>query len=130
MAAVLQEAGRGVLEGGLGDVERAVPHGVVVALLVDDVFDLFLDGVDVLGLTAVADVSQESADRLGKEYGVNAYSDYRAMFGQEKPDIVSITTWQNVRAEITVAAADRGSRRRRAERARARPSTDVPVAPP
>ncbi|MEE2710116.1 MAG: Gfo/Idh/MocA family oxidoreductase [Gemmatimonadota bacterium] len=61
---------------------------------------------DRIDLVAVADVSQESADRLGKEYGVNAYSDYRAMFGQEKPDIVSITTWQNVRAEITVAAAE------------------------
>jgi UDP-N-acetyl-2-amino-2-deoxyglucuronate dehydrogenase len=59
-------------------------------------------------LVAVADVSQDSADSLGSEFGIKGYDDYQTMFDQVKPDIVSVTTWQNVRAEITVAAAAAG----------------------
>jgi predicted dehydrogenase len=59
-------------------------------------------------LVAVADVSEESARRLGDALEVPAYGDYTAMLREKPPDIVSVTTWQNVRSEITVAAAQAG----------------------
>jgi UDP-N-acetyl-2-amino-2-deoxyglucuronate dehydrogenase len=61
-------------------------------------------------LVGVADVSEESAQRLGVTLDVPAYGDYRNLFREQRPDIVSVTTWQNVRAEITVAAAEAGVR--------------------
>jgi predicted dehydrogenase len=57
---------------------------------------------------AVADVSEEAARRLGDAQQLRAYGDYAAMLREQRPDIVSITTWQNVRAEITIAAAQAG----------------------
>jgi predicted dehydrogenase len=37
---------------------------------------------------------------------VTPYQDYREMFAREKLDIVCISTWQSVRAEVTLAAAE------------------------
>jgi predicted dehydrogenase len=59
---------------------------------------------------AAMDVDPGSAEKLATEYGAAAYSDYRTMFDREKPDIVSVTTWQSVRAEVTLAAAAAGVR--------------------
>jgi UDP-N-acetyl-2-amino-2-deoxyglucuronate dehydrogenase len=61
-------------------------------------------------LVAVADMSEEAAKRLGDPLGLPAYADYRQMLRDQRPDIVSVTTWQNVRAEITIAAAHAGVR--------------------
>src|SRR5947208_15950854 len=61
-------------------------------------------------LVAVADMSEEAAKRLGDPLGLPAYADYRQMLRDQMPDIVSVTTWQNVRAEITIAAAQAGVR--------------------
>ena len=63
-------------------------------------------------LVAAMDVNTESAKRLSEEFSVPAvYTDYKQMLEKEALDIVSITTWQGVRAEITVAAAKAGSQR-------------------
>ncbi len=60
-------------------------------------------------LVAAMDVNVESAKRLSEEFAVPAvYTDYNEMLEKEALDIVSITTWQGVRAEITVAAAEAG----------------------
>ena len=60
-------------------------------------------------LVAAMDVNAESAKRLSDEFSVPAvYTDYNQMLEKEALDIVSITTWQGVRAEITVAAAKAG----------------------
>ena len=60
-------------------------------------------------LVAAMDVNVESAKRLSEEFSVPAvYTDYNEMLEKEALDIVSITTWQGVRAEITVAAAEAG----------------------
>jgi len=60
-------------------------------------------------LVAVADINEEAARRLAQEFSVPAvYTDYREMLEKEELDIVSIPTWQGVRAEITVAAAESG----------------------
>ncbi|MBI4550931.1 MAG: Gfo/Idh/MocA family oxidoreductase [Candidatus Latescibacteria bacterium] len=59
-------------------------------------------------VVAVMDVNQTAAERLATEYGAVPYTDYRTMFEAERLDIVSITTWQSVRAEITITAANAG----------------------
>lgn len=60
-------------------------------------------------LVAAMDVNVDSAKRLADEFSVPAvYTDYNQMLEKEALDIVSITTWQGVRAEITVAAAKAG----------------------
>ncbi len=60
-------------------------------------------------LVAVMDVNAESAKSLSEEFSIPAvYTDYSQMLEKEGLDIVSITTWQGVRAEITIAAAKTG----------------------
>ncbi|MBI1924227.1 Gfo/Idh/MocA family oxidoreductase [Candidatus Poribacteria bacterium] len=60
-------------------------------------------------LVAAMDIGEESAKRLAGEFSIPAvYTDYHQMLAKEELDIVSITTWQGVRAEITVAAANAG----------------------
>ena len=60
-------------------------------------------------IVAAADVNEEAAKGLAAEFSVPAaYTDYNEMFAKEDLDIVSIPTWQGVRAEITIAAANAG----------------------
>jgi UDP-N-acetyl-2-amino-2-deoxyglucuronate dehydrogenase len=59
-------------------------------------------------VVAVMDVNEESARKLGEEFNAEVYTDYNKMFQESALNIVSITTWQNVRAEVTVAAAEAG----------------------
>ena len=49
-------------------------------------------------VVAVADVHQESAEKLASEHSVSAvYTDYNQMFDKEDLDILSIPTWQGRR---------------------------------
>ena len=65
-----------------------------------------LERTDVV---AVADINAKAAQTVAAEHAVPAiYTDYREMFEKESLDIVSVPTWQGVRAEITVAAAESG----------------------
>ena len=60
-------------------------------------------------LVAAMDINEGSVKTLAEEFSIPAvYTDYRQMLEKEELDIVSITTWQGVRAEITVAAANAG----------------------
>ena len=62
---------------------------------------------------AAADFQPEALERVGNDYGVPAehlYTDFREMIEKEKPDIISIGTQQEQRAEITVHASDAGVR--------------------
>ena len=60
-------------------------------------------------VVAVADIEAEAVQRLAQEYEVPAtYTDYEEMLQREELDIVSIPTWQGVRAPATVAAARAG----------------------
>ena len=62
--------------------------------------------VDVV---AAADIEAEAVQRLAADYEAPAtYTDYEEMLQHEKLDIVSIPTWQGVRAPATVAAARAG----------------------
>ncbi len=60
-------------------------------------------------VVAGADISPERLARFCDEYGVpTRYADYRELLGKERPDIVSICTWNGTHAEITIAAAEAG----------------------
>ena len=59
---------------------------------------------------AVADVREEAARAFVQDYHEDArlYTDYQAMLRDEALDIVSITTWPHLHAEMTVAACEAG----------------------
>ncbi|MDE0301202.1 MAG: Gfo/Idh/MocA family oxidoreductase [Candidatus Poribacteria bacterium] len=60
-------------------------------------------------LVAAMDIDKDSAAKLSQEYSIPAvYTDYNKLLETEDLDIVSIVTWQGVRAEITIAAAEAG----------------------
>ena len=62
-------------------------------------------------LVAVCDVDQTKAESIRKRYGVErAYTDYREMIREMKPDIVSIATRPDAHADATVFAAENGVR--------------------
>ena len=60
-------------------------------------------------LVAVADINEQVAQQVAEEFSIPAvFTDYNEMFRKADLDIVSIPTWQGVRAEITIAAANAG----------------------
>ena len=61
-------------------------------------------------VVAVVDVNERNARKLADEFDAKPYADYENMLAEEACDIVSITTWQNVRAEITVAVTEAGAK--------------------
>jgi predicted dehydrogenase len=73
-------------------------------------------------LIACCDVRAEARDRAGERWGVTSahrYADYRDMIAREKPDIVSVATQPEQRAEIVVFACEHGVRGVYAEKAMA-----------
>jgi len=64
-------------------------------------------------LIAGSDVRQDVLDRFGERYGVaqaHRYIDYRALLSTERPEIVSIATQPEQRAEIILDAVEAGVR--------------------
>jgi predicted dehydrogenase len=61
-------------------------------------------------LVAGADIDPKGAgaQRLGGEYAVKLYGDYREMLAKERLDLVSICTWPRTHCEATLAAAKGG----------------------
>ncbi len=58
-------------------------------------------------LVAVADINEELAKNLAERHAVpRYYTDRKDMFKNEELDILIVTTWQNVRAEIVIDAAE------------------------
>ncbi len=63
-------------------------------------------GVDLI---AASDTDQGRLDDFGSRWGTTAlYTDYREMVEQEAPDLVSLTTRPEPRAEITIGLAELG----------------------
>ncbi|MEZ4682746.1 MAG: Gfo/Idh/MocA family oxidoreductase [Caldilineaceae bacterium] len=57
-------------------------------------------------IVAIADAHPEALATFGDDFNVaNRYLDYREMLEQEKPDIVSVCSWDPMHAEMTIAAA-------------------------
>ena len=64
-------------------------------------------------LVAGADLRPEVLEKFGERYGVPAerqYTDYQEMIRKERPDILSIATQPEQRAEVVLFAADHGVR--------------------
>ena len=60
-------------------------------------------------VVAAADINETQLQNLAEQFSIpEVFTDYTEMFAKMDLDIVSIPTWQGVRAEITVAAADAG----------------------
>ena len=77
---------------------------------------------DRTDLVACSDLRPEVMAEVGRQYGVppeKQYLDYREMIEAERPDIVSIATQPEGRAEIAVHAAEHGARAIYAEKAMA-----------
>ena len=60
-------------------------------------------------VTAVADINPAKAKTLAEKFSVKkSYSDYVEILREESLDFVSICTWAQTHAEITVKAAENG----------------------
>lgn len=60
-------------------------------------------------LTAVCDLNEERARRTAKQYGIDdVYADYRQLLADPNIDAVSICTWNNSHAEISIEALRSG----------------------
>ena len=62
-------------------------------------------------VVAAADPKDDKLQALCDRYGIpGRYHDYREMIEREQPDLVSITTWAGLHAEVTIFAAEHGAR--------------------
>ena len=60
-------------------------------------------------VVTTADMNPDAAAKLAGEFSLPThYTDVHEMFEKETLDVVSITTWQSVRAELTLIAAEAG----------------------
>jgi predicted dehydrogenase len=60
-------------------------------------------------ITALADISEENARAFQERHGGDRiYTDYHEMLAKEDLDIVSISTWPHLHAEMVIAAAEAG----------------------
>jgi len=78
------------------------------------------EACDRVDLIACSDVRADVMDQAGQRYGIPAekqYLDYREMLEREKPDIVSVATQPEQRAEIILYAVENGARAIYAEKA-------------
>lgn len=62
-------------------------------------------------LVAVADICRGNAEEFAQKYGgARVYEDYKAMLKEQKPDVVSISTWPALHCEMVLAAAEAGAK--------------------
>ena len=86
------------------------------------------EACDRTDLIACSDLREDVLARTGERYGVpkaRQYTDYRALINAEKPDIVSVATQPEQRAEIAVYAAEQGAKAIYAEKAMAASMADA-----
>ncbi len=59
-------------------------------------------------LVAVTDTNESAAAAIGNQFGVHAYTDYRAMLAAEKPEAVTIAVPTAMHEEVALAALEAG----------------------
>lgn len=60
-------------------------------------------------LVATADIREQAAKALAEQNaGAKAYTDYRQMLADVRPDVVVVATWVGLHAEMTAVAAESG----------------------
>lgn len=72
-----------------------------------------ISGIELVG---VCDVDRSAADAAAKEYGTVAFVDYKEMLQKLKPDIVTVATRTDVRAQIIREAVANGAKAIHAEK--------------
>lgn len=72
-----------------------------------------LSGIELVG---VCDVNRSAADAAAKKYGALSFVDYKKMLNKLKPDIVTIATRTDVRAQILREAVVSGAKAIHAEK--------------
>ena len=60
-------------------------------------------------LVAVADVTPETGERIGTQYSARAYTDYRILLEQEKPDLVTVAVPTKEHKTVVEAALETGA---------------------
>jgi predicted dehydrogenase len=86
------------------------------------------EACDRTDLIACSDLRPEVMAEVGSRYGIPAegqYADYRELIEREKPDIVSVATQPEHRADIVVYSAEHGARAIYAEKALAASLADA-----
>lgn len=64
--------------------------------------------METLRAVALADISQQRAETVAKDYGITAYTDYKEMIEREKPDIAVVTLPHFLHKEASIFAAAHG----------------------
>ncbi|WP_312692808.1 Gfo/Idh/MocA family protein [Caproiciproducens sp.] len=65
--------------------------------------------LDCVEIVAACDINEERAKQFAEEYGVpRVFTDYREMLKMEEIQAVSVTTWNNAHAEVSIAALKAG----------------------
>ena len=86
------------------------------------------EACDRTDLVACSDLREDVMAQAGERYGVpksRQYTDYRELINTEEPDIVSVATQPEQRAEIVVYAAEHGAKAIYAEKAMAASMADA-----
>jgi len=86
------------------------------------------EACDRTEMIACSDLREDVMEEVGKRYGVpkeSQYTDYKEMIDREQPDIVSVATQPEHRAEIVIYAAEHGVRAIYAEKALAASMDDA-----
>ena len=86
------------------------------------------EACDRTELIACSDLRTDVLAEAGKRYGVPSerlYNDYREMIDREQPDIVSVATQPEQRAEVVIYAAEHGAKAVYAEKAMAASMSDA-----
>ncbi len=67
-------------------------------------------GEETVTLAAACDLIPEKAQKFVEEFGyAAAYTDYKKMLAEVKPDLVVVTTWNSAHAPCTIAALEAGA---------------------
>ena len=89
--------------------ESKLKAGVIgLGILGQQYLDFFAKRPDVTTV-AVCDVRKEAADAVAAQHKAAAYSDYRAMLTEQRPDLVVVATPDHLHKEPTLAAIDAGT---------------------
>jgi predicted dehydrogenase len=93
-----------------GDMARALPYSHAACY----------EACERTDLVACADLREDVMERFGKRYDIpkeRRYTDFRELIRRERPEIVSVATQPEGRAEIIIHAVDHGARAIYAEKA-------------
>ena len=89
--------------------ESKLKAGVIgLGILGQQYLDFFAKRPDVTTV-AVCDVRKEAAEAVAAQHKAAAYSDYRFMLAEQRPDLVVVATPDHLHKEPTLAAIDAGA---------------------